>query len=71
MTNLRMAPFINPNKYLVSKETVVLYCWRSETLKFGFIKQVDEKNVELPPWKIWKAGILEPFVRVNDEGLMR
>jgi len=49
MTNLRMAPFINPNKSLVSKETVVLYCWKSETLKFGFIKQVDEKNVELPP----------------------
>ena len=41
------------NKFLVSKETVVLRRWERSKQKLGFIKRVDIK-VKLPPWKIWK-----------------
>ena len=30
---------------LVSKESVVLCWWKSERLKFGFTKQVDESQI--------------------------
>ena len=33
------------NKFLVSKETVVLRRWESETGKFGVIKRVDKSPI--------------------------
>ena len=33
------------DKFLVSKETVMLCQWESETCKFGFIKQVDKSQI--------------------------
>ena len=33
------------NKFLVSKETVVLRRWESETGKFGFINHVDKGRI--------------------------
>ena len=38
--------FSEVNKFLVSKETVVLlHQWEIETRKFGFIKQVDKGQI--------------------------
>ena len=34
-------------KFLVSKETVVLRRWESETGKFGFIKRVDKGRITI------------------------
>ena len=34
--------FIEDNKFLVSKETVVLRRWERSKQKFGFIKRVDK-----------------------------
>ena len=34
-----------PNKFLVSKETVVLRRWERSKQKFGFIKRVDKGEI--------------------------
>ena len=39
------------NKFLVSKETVVLRRWERSKQKFGFIKRVDKGE------RIWKADV--------------
>ena len=43
------------NKFLVSKEAVVLRRWDSETWKFGFIKRVDKGRIttvnDLESWR--------------------
>ena len=51
------------NKFLVSKETVVLHRWESETGKLGFTKRVDKGRIttvnDLESWRFER----QPFVR--------
>ena len=37
--------YTTPNKFLVSKETLVLLRWESKRGKFGFIKRVDKGRI--------------------------
>ena len=42
---LALAVKVPDDKILVSKETVVLRLWESETGKFGFMKHVDKDRI--------------------------
>ena len=52
---LVLQSFGKDSKFLVSKETVVLCLWESETWKFGFIKQFDKGRIttmkDLESWR--------------------
>ena len=53
------------HKFLVSKKTVVLCRWKSETWKFCFIKRVDKSRItnekDLESWRFE----CQPFVRAK------